>query len=113
LHRVKLQTLKPFVSAVPPRLAQAEGWRSDKRGSTARGYTYKWQQASKAFLEAHPLCQCEDCQDGKKRATLATVVDHHIPHRGDMKLFWDRSNWRSMAKPCHDAKTQREMAQGM
>lgn len=25
-----------------------------------------------------------------------------------MKLFWDRTNWRGMAKVCHDAKTARE-----
>ena len=82
-------------------------------GSTARGYTYRWQQASKAFLRDHPLCECEDCQAGEKRLTVATVVDHHIPHRGDERLFWDRANWRAMAKPCHDAKTQRETAAGL
>jgi len=27
----------------------------------------------------------------------ATVVNHKIPHRGDMKLFWNRSNWESYA----------------
>jgi 5-methylcytosine-specific restriction protein A len=25
-----------------------------------------------------------------------------------MKLFWDRSNWQSMSKACHDRKTARE-----
>lgn len=38
----------------------------------------------------------------------ASVVDHRRPHRGDMKLFWDRNNWQSMAKECHDRKTARE-----
>jgi 5-methylcytosine-specific restriction protein A len=36
------------------------------------------------------------------------VVDHKVPHRGDMKLFWDRNNWQSMAKECHDRKTASE-----
>jgi 5-methylcytosine-specific restriction protein A len=40
--------------------------------------------------------------------TVATVTDHKIPHRGDMALFWDRSNHQSMAKECHDRKTARE-----
>ncbi len=82
----------------------------DKQRGTAaqRGYGYKWQQASKAFLLDHPLCECPDCDAGRKRVRASEVVDHHIPHRGDMKLFWDRTNWRGMAKVCHDAKTARE-----
>lgn len=80
-----------------------------RRGSAAhRGYGHRWQKASKAFLRAHPLCQCPECDEGRKRVTAATVVDHKVPHRGDMKLFWDSSNWQSMAKECHDAKTARE-----
>lgn len=81
----------------------------DRRESSAkRGYGHRWQLASKGFLRAHPLCQCEDCLEGKKRLLPAQVVDHHIPHRGDMALFWDASNWRSMNKVCHDRKTARE-----
>ena len=38
----------------------------------------------------------------------ATVVDHMVPHRGDEKLFWDRSNWRALCKRCHDKKTGNE-----
>lgn len=30
------------------------------------------------------------------------VVDHKIPHRGDLKLFWDSRNLQTMTKPCHD-----------
>lgn len=81
----------------------------DRRESSAkRGYGYRWQQASKGFLRAHPLCQCEECQDGQLRVVPAAVVDHRIPHRGDMALFWDRSNWQAMSKACHDRKTARE-----
>jgi 5-methylcytosine-specific restriction endonuclease McrA len=110
---VKLQTLKPRLASVPAKLGrtiQPGSWRSPDTGSSARGYTYRWQLARKAFLAEHPLCECEDCLAGEKRLTVATVVDHHIPHRGDERLFWDRSNWRAMAKPCHDRKTQRETA---
>lgn len=28
------------------------------------------------------------------RVTIATIVDHVIPHRGDMDLFWDASRWQ-------------------
>lgn len=78
-----------------------------RAGANARGYTYRWQQDSQAFLLLHPLCQCEDCARlGRFRPSK--VVDHKVPHRGDMNLFWDRSNWQAMAKQCHDAKTARE-----
>lgn len=79
------------------------------RGTSAqRGYGARWQTASKAFLRAHPLCQCAECDEGRKRTTAATVVDHIKPHRGDMVLFWDPTNWQSMSKICHDQKTARE-----
>lgn len=81
----------------------------EQRGnSTQRGYGYRWQKTSQGFLKAHPLCQCEDCQEGAIRLLPAEVVDHKIPHKGDMNLFWDRDNWQAMSKPCHDKKTARE-----
>jgi 5-methylcytosine-specific restriction protein A len=76
--------------------------------SSQRGYGYRWQQMSKGFLRAHPLCVCPECQEGKVRLLAATVVDHIIPHRGDMALFWDRNNWQAMNKQCHDRKTATE-----
>ncbi len=81
---------------------------SKRLTSTQRGYGYRWQKVSKAFLRAHPLCQCPDCQEGKLRLKPSEVVDHIIPHKGDMSLFWDPSNWQAMAKECHDRKTATE-----
>jgi len=71
---------------------------AQRANSNSRGYNYKWQQARASFLRKYPYCDC-----GAK----ATVVDHIIPHRGDMKLFWDKSNWQPLCKKCHDAKTAR------
>lgn len=90
--------------------AKAKRQESDaQRGSsTQRGYGYRWQKTSKAFLRAHPLCQCDDCKEGELRLLPSQVVDHTIPHRGDMKLFWDPNNWKAMNKRCHDRKTARE-----
>lgn len=76
-----------------------------KGGAAGRGYGWRWQKASKAFLRAHPLC-AECLRHG--RYTKAEVVDHIVPHRGDMKLFWDRDNWQPLCKACHDRKTARE-----
>jgi len=73
--------------------------------SSQRGYSYKWQQARKGFLAKHPLCvECERVG----RVTASTDVDHIVPHKGDMDLFWDRSNWQAMCHPCHSTKTATE-----
>ena len=80
------------------------------RGSAAkRGYGSKWQKARKTFLAKHPLC--EECLKKGKTAP-ATVVDHIIPHRGNMKLFWDVNNWQALCKHHHDAKTAKEVFHG-
>lgn len=84
-----------------------DSWRTDKRTSGQRGYNYEWQQARLAFLNENPLCSY--C-DRMGRVTAACIVDHKIPHRGDMVLFWDRTNWQSLCKPCHDVVKKREEA---
>jgi len=40
--------------------------------------------------------------------TAAGVVDHIVPHKGDADLFWQRTNWQPLCKPCHDRKTATE-----
>lgn len=77
-----------------------------ERGTAAqRGYNARWRRARKRFLAANPLCvECK--KEG--RLTPATVVDHIIPHKGDMKLFWDERNWQALCKRCHDRKTAKE-----
>ncbi|HOO52034.1 MAG TPA: HNH endonuclease signature motif containing protein [Alphaproteobacteria bacterium] len=71
-------------------------------GANARGYDSRWRKARALFLRRHPLCA--ECKHQGK-LTPATVVDHIIPHRGDMTLFWDESNWQPLCKDCHDRKT--------
>lgn len=67
-----------------------------------RGYTKQWSCESKAFLRAHPLCaECER----QGRYAPAQVVDHIIPHRGNQRLFWDKTNWQGLCKHHHDQKT--------
>jgi len=91
-------------------MAQSEAKREHDRrrgGSAQRLYGYAWQKARAAFLEGHPLCQCPDCDDGRKRVRVATIVDHKKPHRGNPDIFWDRANWQAMNKQCHDSYKQR------
>jgi 5-methylcytosine-specific restriction enzyme A len=75
----------------------------DRGSANARGYTRTWQKARAAYLLAHPLCA--EC---KRRGltSLATVVDHITPHRGDMGKFWS-GDWESLCTTCHNRKTAR------
>ena len=78
----------------------------DNRPSAAkRGYGARWQKARMFWLVSHPLCVM--CQE-EGFVKQASLVDHKKPHKGDMRLFWDRSNWQSLCKPHHDQKTARE-----
>lgn len=80
--------------------ARADAARPSDR---ARGYDGKWSKESKAFL-ARPenrLCACGCGQ-------VADMVDHRIAHKGDMRLFWDRSNWQPMNRRCNSRKAVRE-----
>lgn len=70
-------------------------------------YGRRWKKASKAFLAEYPLCQCPQCDEGRKRVRAATIVDHKVAHRGDPALFWDMNNWQALAKECHDSYKQR------
>lgn len=97
--------VRPSVFAEPARATtKTASWRDGKRSSTARGYTYEWQQARKEWLTTHPLCVM--CMKAK-RVCQANVVDHIKPHNGDMRLFWDRTNWQSLCAPCHNRVKQR------
>lgn len=77
--------------------------------SRQRGYTSKWDKARKAYLQKHPLCTI--CEYDEGRVIEARVVDHIIPHRGDMALFWDTDNWQPLCTPHHNRKTMQEIAE--
>ena len=80
-------------------------WRTDRRSSTERGYTYQWRKARARYLQSNPLCVY--CMK-QGRTEAATVVDHIVKHGGNQDLFWDENNWQAMNKRCHDKKTARE-----
>lgn len=63
-----------------------------------RGYNSKWEKASRTFLSRPENSRCFYCGDP------ATLVDHAIAHKGDQKLFWDKSNWRPCCGPCNRRK---------
>lgn len=76
-----------------------------RESSSKRGYGYRWQVARKKFLAENPWCA--ECKRNSKHVP-ANQVDHIIPHKGNQKLFWDKSNWQSMCSSCHSQKTASE-----
>lgn len=110
MGRPRLTVLKPrlttlYTNRVP--VMQAGGWRTSNMTTAERGYGYRWQKARERHLRAHPLCaRCE--AENPPRITAATIVDHRIPHRGDMVLFWDETNWDSLCASHHSSDKQRE-----
>ena len=54
------------------------------------------------FLGKHPTC-LECSKQG--RLTAANVVDHVIPHRDNLTLFWDVDNWQPLCTRCHNRKS--------
>ena len=88
---------------------QARQRRHDARRVSAarRGYGGKWRRERERFLRDHPLCEACAARGIVQEAEL---VDHIIPHKGDMKLFWKRWNWQALCKSCHDRDKQRAEA---
>ena len=79
--------------------------RGSRPSSSGRGYNSRWQRAREGWLRSHPLCvKCL----ARSLVTEASVVDHIVPHKGDSALFWNRENWQSLCKRCHDSDKQRE-----
>ena len=91
-----------------PDHARAEWRRRDasRPSSSARLYDRWWRAERLHHLADQPLCvRCQ--REGL--VVEATEVDHIVPHRGDRKLFRDRSNWQSLCGRCHKIKTAREV----
>ena len=74
-------------------------------GARKRGYDTRWDKARATFLQRNPWCVICAILRQKVRAT---DVDHRIPHRGDQKLFWDKTNWRPVCSQHHKQKSGRE-----
>ncbi|WP_136057728.1 HNH endonuclease [Candidatus Halocynthiibacter alkanivorans] len=49
---------------------------------------------------------------GRSPAANSPVIDHKIPHRGDLDLFWDIDNLQAVAKHWHDSEKQRQERAG-
>jgi len=87
---------------LPPRAAtEQEKQQHDqaRRGTSAsRGYGHRWQKARIGYLVRHPLCVC--CL-ANGRITPARMVDHVVPHEGDMAIFWRSEDWQALCDECN------------
>jgi 5-methylcytosine-specific restriction enzyme A len=66
--------------------------------------TARWRRIREQKQRENPLCA--ECQ-ANGYVEPWTDLDHRIPHRGDLVLFWDASNLVGLCHPHHSAKTRR------
>lgn len=87
-----------------PTRREAKREADERRGSAReRGYTWRWDKASKTHLGHHPLCAYCALEG---RIEPATLVDHLYPHAVYEGVFWLTHWWVSACKPCHDGFKQ-------
>lgn len=68
-----------------------------------------WKVLRAAHLREHPFCvKCL----ARGIHTLGTIVDHRIPHRGNMDLFFDPHNLQTLCPPDHSSEKQLEERHG-
>lgn len=90
--------------------------RKDKRAqadsrrltSTQRGYNARWRQTRRAFLRAHPICQCDD----QACRRIATIVHHRDGKGPTGPQGHNPSNLQALAKQCHDQLTATQQPGG-
>ena len=76
-----------------------------RRARSAGWYcTVRW-----AYQRIHVLAAAAQTCAGCGQVSAVLDVDHRIPHRGDLELFWDPANLQALCKTCHAAKTNREL----
>lgn len=71
--------------------------------------TKQWKRLRREQLQKEPLCKL--CQD-RNKLTPAKVVDHVIPHRGNVDLFF-RGQLQSLCSMCHDKAKQIQERHGV
>lgn len=80
---------------------------------SAKGLAYQSLYKSKIWALLRNLCLsrqplCQHCILFGI-STGADTVDHVVPHKGNVKLFRDLTNLKSLCRSCHTEKTKFEM----
>lgn len=71
-------------------------------GGDAWRHTTEFKRKRKVFVETNPWCAM--C----KKLCNPPHLDHIVPHRGDVRLFWLVSNWQTLCDVCHGKKTSND-----
>lgn len=66
--------------------------------------TARWARMREQKKDEAPFCV--DCE-AEGKLTVWTELDHQVPHRGDLDIFWDYENLRGRCREHHQAKTAR------
>jgi len=85
------------------RTAAAKAWRHLYR-------TAAWQALRRAAFHRDNFI-CQICGKGvvlNPKHPHSAVGDHIKPHKGDLQLFYDLANVRTLGRSCHDRHAQRE-----
>jgi 5-methylcytosine-specific restriction protein A len=61
----------------------------------------RWKLLRDAVRVEQPFCQEPGCR------RLTDHVDHIVPHRGDVELFYQKTNLQGLCVEHHGAKTKR------
>ncbi|NUN51833.1 MAG: HNH endonuclease [Planctomycetaceae bacterium] len=69
----------------------------------------RWLILRREVLAAQPTCL--SCRE-EGIVSRATEVDHVTPHRGNLQLFFERSNLQGLCKRHHGSKTAGEVWHG-
>jgi 5-methylcytosine-specific restriction endonuclease McrA len=112
-----LTTLRPRLSAAPPRLAYAAG--DEKAADRRRDQLSPWRQwyrterwrklRQEVFVRDSYTCQrTRVVCAGRHPDSNSPVANHKTPHKGDPVLFWDINNIETVTKAVHDSLVQAE-----
>ena len=68
-----------------------------------------WRQLRASHLRTNPLCvKCEE----EGIANPGNTVDHRVPHKGNMELFLDPTNFDTLCATHHSSTKQMEERHG-
>lgn len=86
---------------------------AQRESARDRGYDRRWERTRRAYLRAHPLCECEHCltlPDDMRPA--ATDIDHIDGLGPSGPRGHDRTNLRAMSHSHHSRRTAQDQPAG-
>lgn len=81
--------------------AEYQRERNERRNFSKTHGSNRWKAEAKAHLEAHPWCYYCALRGQQVKATC---VDHATASKGDTRIHFDRSQYRSACGPCNRRK---------